>query len=126
MLVVSGDAPAMDVSVPMMLRGGGGAESSECGWYAGTVERLLPVCCCWTKRDLKRSRRCVGQALEMLLLKDDAHWAMGPGQKIKGRKCCCNDMLAGWSGDSLSSCKAEHPFCNDEYALSVDRVYASL
>ncbi len=37
----SGEVPATDVSGTLVLRGGGGAESSECGWYAGAVERHL-------------------------------------------------------------------------------------
>lgn len=31
-LLESGESPAMDVSGTLVLRGGGGAESSECGW----------------------------------------------------------------------------------------------
>ena len=53
-----GDAPAMDVSGTLVLRGGGGAESSECGWYAGAVERDFLACRCWSERDLADIRCC--------------------------------------------------------------------
>ena len=44
--LTSGERPAMDVSGIFALRGGGGAESREWGWYSVAVESVLLACRC--------------------------------------------------------------------------------
>ena len=46
LLLISGDMPAIEVSGMFVLRGGGGAGSSECGRYSVAVESFRLLACC--------------------------------------------------------------------------------
>ena len=88
-MLISGDMPAIEVSGMFVLRGGGGAGSSECGRYSVAVEsfRLL-ACCTWQRKHSEEALE--GRVRAVVVARLEANLKMLWEYDVKGR---CRDMV---------------------------------